>query len=129
MNASLLKILLPIIVVLLTSCDKRESGEEGSASVPPTVAPALFSRTAGVDASRIINADSTSGDWLTHGRTYSEQRFSPLMQISDKNIADLGLAWYADLPTKRGVEATPLMADGKLYVTSSWKQVYYREIV
>jgi quinohemoprotein ethanol dehydrogenase len=123
MNASLLKILLPIIVLLLTSCDKRGSGEEDSASAPPSVEPASSSRTVGVDASRIINADSTPGDWLTHGRTYSEQRFSPLTQISDKNIADLGLAWYADLPTKRGVEATPLMADGKLYVTSSWSHV------
>ena len=34
-----------------------------------------------VDGSRIVQADQEPGNWLTHGRTYSEQRFSPLDQI------------------------------------------------
>ena len=34
-------------------------------------------------------------DWLTSGRTYDEQRFSPLDQINDANVGQLGLAWYA----------------------------------
>ena len=32
----------------------------------------------------------------------------------------LGLAWYADLDTYRGVEATPIYADGVLYNTLPW---------
>ena len=68
-------------------------------------------------------ADSVPGEWLTHGRTYSEQRFSPLTQITKENVAELGLAWYADLPTKRGIETTPLVANGKLYATASWGHV------
>jgi quinohemoprotein ethanol dehydrogenase len=43
-----------------------------------------------VDAERIINADNTPGEWLSHGRTYSEQRFSPLAKITDENINQLG---------------------------------------
>ena len=31
-----------------------------------------------VDGERIANADAEPGNWLTYGRTYSEQRFSPL---------------------------------------------------
>jgi len=76
-----------------------------------------------VDAARIIAADSTPGEWLSHGRTYGEQRFSPLDQIGPSNVGQLGLAWYADLPTDRGIETTPLMADGKLFVTASWGHV------
>ena len=79
--------------------------------------------TASIDAARIINADATPGEWLSHGRTYSEQRFSPLAQINADNVAELGLTWHADLPTRRGIETTPLMADGKLYVTGSWGHV------
>jgi quinohemoprotein ethanol dehydrogenase len=76
-----------------------------------------------IDGARIIDADATPGEWLSHGRTYSEQRFSPLSQIDDSNVAELGLAWHADLPTRRGIETTPLMANGKLFVTGSWGHV------
>ncbi|MAJ59792.1 MAG: PQQ-dependent dehydrogenase, methanol/ethanol family [bacterium TMED88] len=76
-----------------------------------------------VDAQRVANADATPEEWLTHGRTYREERFSPLDQIRAGNVSDLGLAWFADLPTRRGIETTPLMADGRLYVTAAWGHV------
>src|SRR6267378_416847 len=72
---------------------------------------------ANVDAARIVEADHDAGNWMTYGRTYSEQRFSPLSQISADNVKQLGLAWYADLDTNRGQEATPLVIDGVLYVS------------
>ncbi|WP_372865152.1 PQQ-dependent dehydrogenase, methanol/ethanol family [Spongiibacter sp.] len=77
--------------------------------------------SAPVTAQRIIAADGS--EWLSHGRDYSEQRFSPLTNINDGNVQQLGLAWFADLPTRRGIEATPLMADGVLYVSASWGHV------
>ena len=61
---------------------------------------------------RIAAADDTPGEWLTHGRTYGEQRFSPLTQISTSTVKDLGLAWSFDLPENRGIEATPLLIRG-----------------
>ena len=65
-----------------------------------------------VDAQRIRAAADNRADWLTHGRTYDEQRFSPLARIDQANVKELGLAWYFDLDTKRGQEATPLIIDG-----------------
>ena len=47
---------------------------------------------ADVNAQRIIAADKEPGNWLSHGRTYSEQRFSPLTKIGPSNIEQLGLA-------------------------------------
>ena len=38
-----------------------------------------------VNGARIANADAEPGNWLTYGRTYSEQRYSPLAKINDKN--------------------------------------------
>jgi alcohol dehydrogenase (cytochrome c)/quinohemoprotein ethanol dehydrogenase len=77
----------------------------------------------GVDGARIANADAEPGNWLTYGRTYSEQRFSPLARINDKNAQKLGLAWFADLDTNRAQEATPLIVDGVMYVSTAWSLV------
>ncbi|MFO7326258.1 MAG: PQQ-dependent dehydrogenase, methanol/ethanol family, partial [Pseudomonadota bacterium] len=73
-----------------------------------------------VDAARLRNAGSEPGQWLMDGRTYDAQRYSPLTQINEENVSRLGLAWYADLDTYRGVEATPLFVDGVLYNISAW---------
>jgi quinohemoprotein ethanol dehydrogenase len=77
-----------------------------------------------VDDARLIEADKDSANWLTYGRTYSEQRFSPLREISDATVGRLGLVWSHELPTSYGLEATPIVLDGVLYTTSSWSVVY-----
>jgi quinohemoprotein ethanol dehydrogenase len=93
-----------------------------SISISPTGSAAPGSPAA-VDMQRLLNADSERGQWLSYGRTYDEQRFSPLDQINDSNINELGLAWYRDLPTNQNVESTPLMIDGVLYLTLPWSQM------
>ena len=52
---------------------------------------------ADVTAARIIGADKEPHNWLSHGRTYSEQRFSPLNKINTDNVEELGLAWSHDI--------------------------------
>ncbi|MEO6338928.1 MAG: PQQ-dependent dehydrogenase, methanol/ethanol family [Caulobacteraceae bacterium] len=78
---------------------------------------------ANVDGARIIAADKEPGNWMSYGRTYDEQRFSPLDKISDANVGQLGLAWSYDLDTNRGQEATPLIVDGVMYVSTAWSKV------
>ncbi len=84
----------------------------------------LPSRAQDETARRIIHADEEPANWLTHGRTYSEERFSPLMAIDDTNVNRLGLAWSLDMDTQRGLEATPLVEDGVMYTTGSWSTVF-----
>lgn len=88
-----------------------------------TVTGTLGGKTGAVSTARLVNADQEPGNWLTHGRTYNEQRFSPLNSINDKNVNQLGLAWYYDLDTHRGQEATPLVVDGRMYFTTAWSKV------
>ncbi|MBL8770928.1 MAG: PQQ-dependent dehydrogenase, methanol/ethanol family [Phenylobacterium sp.] len=76
----------------------------------------------GVDGRRIENPDPA--EWLTYGRTYDEQRFSPLKQIDGNTVGRLGVAWWAEFDTDRGQEATPLVHDGVLYTTTAWSKVY-----
>jgi PQQ-dependent dehydrogenase (methanol/ethanol family) len=80
--------------------------------------------TKAVDDAALRNAERRAGDWLTHGRTYSEARFSPLSQINAANVKGLGLAWAFDTETTRGLEATPLVVDGRMYTTGSWSVVF-----
>jgi quinohemoprotein ethanol dehydrogenase len=77
-----------------------------------------------VDDARLRAADRDSANWLTYGRTYTEQRFSPLRQVNDSTARGLGLVWSQELPTTRGVEATPIVVDGVIYTTSAWSVVY-----
>ena len=67
-----------------------------------------------VNAQRLTAGNRDGGNWMSHGRTYSEQRHSPLSQISAETISDLGLVWSFDLDTKRGIESTSLVIDGGL---------------
>jgi quinohemoprotein ethanol dehydrogenase len=69
------------------------------------------SARAAKDAARIAGADQDPANWMTYGRTYGEQRFSPLSKTTADNVGQLGLAWFADLETSRGQEATPLVID------------------
>ena len=77
-----------------------------------------------VDDAALRAGDSDAANWITYGRTYSEQRFSPLKQIDEQTVSKLGLAWSFDLGTRRGLEATSLVKDGVLYTTSAWSLVY-----
>ncbi len=78
---------------------------------------------AAVDTARISSA-SAAEEWLTYGGTYDEQRHSRLTAINTNNVSQLGVAWTYDLATNRGVESTPIVVDGTMYVTSAWSVVY-----
>jgi quinohemoprotein ethanol dehydrogenase len=78
-----------------------------------------------VTVARIIAEEKNDrGNWLAHGRTFNEQRFSPLKQINEQNVGQLGLAWHYKLDVDRGVEATPIVVDGVMYTTGVWSVVY-----
>ena len=92
-----------IAVMLLAACESRSPSSGG-------VTQAMISHP-------------PDGEWLGYGRDSSEQRFSPLTLVNDGNVGKLGLAWYADLDTARGQEATPLVHDGTLFVSTAWSMV------
>ena len=106
-------------LTLLVACTK-ESPEPSTAAETTRIQE---SRNAWVTAARIREADSEPWNWLAHGRTSSEQRFSPLADVNVDTVSGLELAWYVDLDTRRGQQATPIVVDGILYSTSAWSKV------
>lgn len=89
-------------------------------ALPLAACTMAASADSGVNAQQIVAGDGAN--WLSYGRTYDEQRFSPLTQITAENVGQLGLAWSADMDTARGQEATPLVIDGKIYITTAWSK-------
>ncbi len=101
-------------LALIAAC-----GPKQEAASPAPEAKAF----ADVDTQR-IETGSGGAEWLTYGGTYDEQRHSTLDAVNKDNVADLGVAWTFDLATNRGVESTPIVVDGVMYVTSAWSVVY-----
>ncbi len=79
---------------------------------------------ANITQDRIVNADKEPGNWLSYGRNYEEQRFSPLTQINKETIKDLELAWSFDMNSSRALESTPIVENGVMFLTSEWSIVY-----
>ena len=74
-----------------------------------------------VNESSIMNP---GGEWLSYGRTYREQRFSPLDSVNRNNVDELDLVWSFKFDTARGMEATPIVHDGVIYVSTGWSHVH-----
>ncbi len=125
---------LKIIVVVVAAIALAALFWTERSNNPDALPPALsVQQTAAVSSTltaprvtdeRIANADKETGNWLSYGRSYDEQRYSPLAQINADNVAGLKLAWHLDLESKRGLEATPLVVDGRMYTTGTWSVVY-----
>jgi len=105
------ELLWMLLSIFLVSCSPGENNvlSQGEGDEPGTAQPRKH-RTESID-------------WSVHGQNQWEQRYSPLARIDASNVSELNLAWFVDLPTKRGQEATPLMIDGVIYTTAAWSHV------
>ena len=98
----------------------------------PTVLALLLASSLGmqnlaaqdVTAQRLVNADKEPQNWLTYGRTYNAWRYSPLDQVNRSNIKKLVPVWaFQTGDVEGGLQITPLVADGVMYISSSWNKV------
>jgi PQQ-dependent dehydrogenase (methanol/ethanol family) len=80
--------------------------------------------TPSTSGSTAVAPPGKAGEWATHGGDYSEQRYVTDTQVNDANVSQLGLAWYAEIGDKGGYQSTPLVIDGRLYMTGPWSKVF-----
>ena len=116
------RLLLVSVALALAACSQSDDKAKGEAQPARAVVPA---KPAAVDAARLAAAADDSSNWMSYGRTYDEQRFSPLKKVDAQNVSQLKLAWHYDLDTAHRVqESSPLVIDGVMYVTSAWSKVF-----
>jgi quinoprotein glucose dehydrogenase len=78
-------------------------------------------------------ASATKNDWAYYGHDAGGTRYSPLTQINRENVAKLQVAWTfhtgdisdgSGRPKRSGLETTPILVDGVLYLTSPFNRVF-----
>ena len=63
--------------------------------------------------------------WVTNGGSIYNQRYSPLTQINQDNVVELGLAWSREIGGyNMRMQGTPLVVDGVMYVSNGWSVVH-----
>jgi quinohemoprotein ethanol dehydrogenase len=77
-----------------------------------------------VTEARVAASANDGSNWLLNGRTFDEKHFSPLQQITDKNVGGLGLAWYLDIDSAMGIVSEPIVVDGVIYLSAPLSKVY-----
>src|SRR6185295_6448332 len=86
------------------------------------IAVALVGALTVVEAQNITNAQLAKGladptSWLNYGGDYGGMRHSPLTQITATNVGQLSVAWAFQTNTLGHFEATPIVANGVMYIT------------
>ena len=78
-------------------------------------------------------AGATKNDWAYYGHDAGGTRYSPLTQINRENVTNLKVAWTfhtgdisdgSGRPKRSGLETTPILVDGILYLTSPFNRVF-----
>jgi quinohemoprotein ethanol dehydrogenase len=87
-------------------------------------ASAIDSGAGNVTEARVRAEAADGGNWLVNGRDFSAQRFSPLKQVTQKNVAELGLAWSLDIDSPMGLAVEPIVVDDVIYIAGSLDRVY-----
>lgn len=117
-----------LVPFALAGCGGNEQAAPESATPAATPASAdsgpRINSAANVDDARLLRGTADPSAWAQYGGSYDEQRFSPLDQINDTNVQDLGLAWYMDYDTNQNQHGSPLYIDGVIYVSTSRNVVH-----
>jgi quinoprotein glucose dehydrogenase len=81
----------------------------------------------------VLNPAGRSQDWPHYGGDAGGSKYSALDQINKMNVKNLKVAWTFDsgelsagkeYPTRSAFEATPIVIDGVLYVTSPFAHLF-----
>jgi glucose dehydrogenase len=83
-----------------------------------------------ITGARLANAAREPQNWLNYFGTYDGQRYSSLNQINRSNVKQLAPVWaFQTGKIEGGLNATPLVADGVLYLVGSYDRVFALDAV
>lgn len=98
---------------ILCGCSREAAAPENSAEAQAAAPP---------------GAVEDMSEWPLLGRTPDMQHNSPLAQINDDTVSKLGLAWYADIPSRDGLVGNPLVVGGVVYQSGPSGRAYANDV-
>jgi alcohol dehydrogenase (cytochrome c) len=91
----------------------------------PVMRAATADEAPGVSSQQLEGAGSDDGSsWLWYGRDLGANRYSPLQAIDKSSVSKLTLAWKKTLGPPVAMEATPVVSNGVMYVTTGNSTVW-----
>src|SRR6476620_3267440 len=108
---------------------KTTGGLAAALVLSMTVSSAAWSQTTAAPATSVTQdhlnaAASDEGNFLHTNGNYSQTRYFPGKQINTSNVAKLRAAWIFQADVKEGLQTTPIVVDGVMYITTSFNHVY-----
>ena len=76
-----------------------------------------------VTESRVLAESGSGENWFLKGGSFRGDHYSPLTQVNDDNVNDLGLAWSTEIPIPDGTPTTPIVVDGVIYIGGAYSKV------
>jgi len=104
-------LLLPLLVAIVPP--QSSAQEAQPASLITSVSTSINVR------SEQLLAHPVSANWLSYNGDYSGRRYSVLKEITAANVAQLRAQWVFHVENSTGLEVTPVVADGIMFVTSA----------
>jgi alcohol dehydrogenase (cytochrome c) len=109
---------LLLLCAALPAIAQERAPETAPQAAPVTIlSKAVTANVASTDQG-LLGAADNQNDWLLYGRTYDNQRFSPLTQIDRSNVKRLTVKAIIHTGVIASMEATPIVVDGILYVST-----------
>ena len=84
-------------------------------------------------SAKTASGSGAGDDWSYYGHDAGGTRYSPLKQINRENVVNLKVAWtfhVGDISDgsggkkRTGLETTPILVDGTLYLTTGFNRVF-----
>jgi PQQ-dependent dehydrogenase (methanol/ethanol family) len=101
------------LLAYLKSLTSRDEAATREAEIP-----------GGLTFDRLKNADAEPQNWLMYWGDYQGRHFSPLTQITPKNVNKIAARWTMQMPGESVLETTPLVVDGIMYTSGPPGQVF-----
>src|SRR5262245_50204630 len=110
-----------IALVLILGTFAAQQQAQAPAQEQPAPTPAVLQNYKPVTAERLKNPEAS--DWLMVRRTYDGWGYSPLDQITTKNVEKLQPVWVFSTGVVSGHEAPPMVSSGVMFVATPSNQV------
>ncbi len=101
-------------------------GESGSAHTVAINVPLANPQAVRVTDQMLMNAGRDGANWVIHGANYSNQRFSELRQVDDRNVRRLAPVAIVQTGMTASFETTPLVINGVMYITTPMVNGYMK---
>ncbi|PYS31958.1 MAG: hypothetical protein DMG14_35835, partial [Acidobacteria bacterium] len=121
LNLLFLTCAVALVFISGTFVAQQQAPPPAQAQQPPVPVPAILQNYKPATMERLRKADD--GDWLMVRRTYDGWGYSPLDQITTKNVDRLQPVWVFSTGVVSGHEAPAMVNNGVMFVATPSNQV------